>query len=368
MRCFRTVLLFGIMALFCMNASYSAAGATTLKDVIEGAKKEGTLVFFGAGEQYNANQIAEGIKNTFGVDLKVTTLPGRQTEAMAKVAMEIQAGLQPSYDLFVATHTNIMSVCRPKELLADVDWPSLINEVNNLGKEGVKINPHDYIPKPADYFVESGYVQTIIYNPEKIDKKDLPKSFAEMTDPKWKGKFGWLKYPVANAEVCYFLGMPDDKGVQFIRDIMKNKPVLESFDAMTAKMAMGEVAFAVMGSQELTRLQQKDPNCKLTWEPIGDFTLVMEIPKLVIKGAKNINAAILTTLWFGTPAGQALQKSYGSSIYTDPTTNDYRIVQETEKRGNRVIYASREKAYSEWLSSSESLSFVKKVNLALKGH
>ena len=358
--CFLLIFGLGVFSSLASKTKTSSAKQTPLQKVIEGAKKEGKLVFFGAGQNYDAAVLAKGIKKKFGVDLQISILPGSQTQGIAKIAMEIQSGLDPSYDIIVASHTNVMSVLRPKGLLADIDWRSLMREIKD-------INPQYYAPAPADYFVESGYIQTLVYNSAKISTKDLPKSFKEMVDPKWQGKFGWMKYPIANAEICYYLGLTGDNGVQFVRDIIKNKPSRDSFDALNAKLSMGELLFAVIGSQEYNKIPLKDPKTPIKWAPIKDFCLVVEIPKLVIKNAKNINAATLFVLYCGTPEGRAYQKSQGSYTYLDRTTNDYKMIREARRRGINVVYTSRDAKYSNWLTTTQSKNFVDKIDMALKG-
>lgn len=334
------------------------AQQTPLQKVIEAAKKEGKINLFSGGHAYESDKISKGIKDTFGVDIQVSIIPGSQTEVMSTVAMEIQSGTAPSFDVIEMANTNIQSALRPKGLIADIDFKSLFTK---------DMDPQMILPPPFAYPSPIGYVQTLAYNSAKVSAQDLPKTYKEVTDPKWSEKFGWMSYGIANAEVLYFLGMADDNGVQLIRDIVKNKPTLQSFDQMSTKLSMGELLFALIGSHEYNRIPLKDPNTPLKWAQLKDFCLVTENAYVVLKGSKNLNAATLLVLYFCTPVGRAYEASTGFTSYLDPTTTEYKMVDAAKKAGLPVIYSSRNKDYGEWLASPKCQELLQKVNLALKG-
>jgi ABC-type Fe3+ transport system substrate-binding protein len=229
------------------------------------------------------------------------------------------------------------------------------------------LNKEFILPEPAGYPSPIGYAQTLAYNDEILSADELPDSFLNWTDSKWSGKFGWPKYVMSNAEICYFLGLNEEESIQFIRDIIANKPARESFDALVTKLTTGELHFSVIGSHEYDRIPLADPDAPISWELTGDFLLLVEQGVIPLKGAKNANAAALMLLWYCTPEGRDYVATTGFTHYLDPGTTEYQMVKEAEKRGIPVIRTARDKDYIEWLKSPDMEDFQEKIDLALKG-
>jgi len=48
-----------------------------------------------------------------------------------------------------------------------------------------------HVASSGSYIGISGRLRSVVYNPNKVKKEDLPASITGFTDPKWKGRIGW---------------------------------------------------------------------------------------------------------------------------------------------------------------------------------
>jgi spermidine/putrescine-binding protein len=327
-----------------------------LKKVIEAAKKEGKVNFMSGSHVYDGAKIAQGIKNKFGVDLQINVIPGDQRKTMSTAAMEIKAGATPSYDVMEVAGPNVLTTMMPGGMIAAIDWKSLFTK---------DIDPQVLLPPPANFPSTSCYIETVAYNAAKVAAQDIPKSFKEMTDPKYSGKFGWIAYGAVNAELIYFSGLGETAGLQLIKDIVKNKPMMHGWSDLADKLRLGEVRFTILASHEYNRIAAQDPNFK--WNLPKDRCLVSENTTAVLKGAANQNAATLLVLYFLTPEGRKYTFSTAFGHYLEPESNEYKMVAEAKKNGIPIIYAERNKDYCEWLLSPKSLDLQKQADMILKG-
>lgn len=330
--------------------------SAALAQVIEAAKAEGEVNYFCGAHVYDSDVLAQGIKDTFGVDIKVNLIPGDQRKTLATLQMEMEAGAAPSFDLMTAAGTNIANTLKPANMMADVEWASLIT---------ADTDPEIIIPAPANYPATWGYVMVVAYDSTKVSPDQLPKNFQECTDPKYSGKFGWVSYASANAEMLYFLNKTDETGLQFMRDLTKNKPVLGSYSDLSDKLTLGELDFALIGSHEFSRIASQDPKYKCV--TLSDFCEITENSDVVLRGAKNANAATLLVLYLCTPEGQKYNRSTFFGSYLDPDSIEHAMVAEATAKGIPVVQPERDADYLTWEQSPEYKAFEKEVNAIIKG-
>lgn len=167
-----------------------------------------------------------------------------------------------------STSANFQRALREKQMgqtFADV-LSMVGNYVNLYKKEGLmgkyispeaKIFPQGF--KDPEGYWTANYTAyfTFIYNTKMIAKKDLPKTYEDLLNPKWKGKIG-----KSNDEVEWFMGMLDfmgeEKGRQFMRRLADQDPILHSGRSLTANlMVAGEFPLA-LGVVHRTLEQQKE--------------------------------------------------------------------------------------------------------------
>lgn len=143
----------------------------------------------------------------------------------------------------------------------------------------------EWVGITVDLFVQG-------YNTEKIKKEDLPKTYQDLLDPKWKGRLGieatdqhWFAY------VLRELGQ--EKGIKLFKDIVATNgvSVRQGHSLLGQLVASGEVPLALtLYSWSPDQLKQKGAPIERfnISQPIGQFSGVG-----LLKKAPHPHAAVL---------------------------------------------------------------------------
>jgi iron(III) transport system substrate-binding protein len=138
--------------------------------------------------------------------------------------------------------------------------------------------------------IYSMWVQS--YNTNLIKQSDLPTTYQDLLDSRWKGKLG---YEVENVDwfATVVKSMGEDKGVQFFRDLTKTNgiSVRKGHSNLSGMVAAGEVPMA------LTVYNYMPAQLKKKGAPVDWLVLQPAVVRAnavgVVKGAKNAAAAAL---------------------------------------------------------------------------
>src|SRR5207244_5770902 len=84
------------------------------------------------------------------------------------------------------------------------------------------------------------------YNTRLVKKEDLPKTFQDLLDPKWKGKLG-IEANVPEWYSTVVLNMGEDKGIKFFRDLVGRNgiSVRTGHSLLNNMVVAGEVPLAL---------------------------------------------------------------------------------------------------------------------------
>ena len=136
------------------------------------------------------------------------------------------------------------------------------------------------------------YVFVQAYNTDKVRKGDLPKSYADLLDPKWKGMIG---IEASDHEWFYAVArrMGEEKGAKLFRDLVADNKlsVRTGHPLLTNLVASGEIALA------LTVYNYSPGQLRKKGAPIDSFVIepAIAIPDAIAVPAQapHSNAAIL---------------------------------------------------------------------------
>lgn len=135
-------------------------------------------------------------------------------------------------------------------------------------------------------------VWTAAYNTKKVAKEDLPKSYADLQDPKWKGKLG----VEANDQAWFAVllsSMGQEKGSAIFKNIVKNNgmSVRKGHSLLTKLVGAGEVPIGLsVYNWNPHQLKQKGaPIESLLLEPL----IAQPSTIALTKNAKHPAAALL---------------------------------------------------------------------------
>ena len=292
-------ILISLVLFISLGPAAQAAPESDLAKIIEAARKEGTLNICAPSSltPRGAQALVDGINKKWGVSLSLNYVPATNYPAVvARVITETKTGLPPSFDLVAMSDGN-MSKLNRADLLIKAKWREIFSFIqeNSVQFEGGAVLYATSPRMPA-------------YNTKLVKPEDLPKSWADLADPKWKGKLMVPGYADIWAYLSKELG--EEKVTQIVQKIAANSPTYGTYGQIQTRLGAGEYAltayFHFSGVEHLKR----------QGAPV-DFVNVAPIPvslqmNAVVKGAVHPNAAMLFAAFSVTPEGQEIWQKYGA--------------------------------------------------------
>ena len=216
------------------------------------------------------------------------------------------------------------------DVLALVD-PGTFLGLNRQGKLTPHCSPNfkDYpdwaIGKDCGYFYFTAYLQYLTYNTDLVKGNDIPTSWMDLADPKWKGKVSLPDPKVGGGHYYFVFTMMKLFGKEWFEQVRKNDPLLvQSHGTVNSQMMSGERLVGVNISV-LARRDGKFPGGK--GAPVGE-----SFPKeggallaggmAMTKGGPNPAGAKIFIDWASSLAGQkAIAKLGHFSLRKDYTSD-----------------------------------------------
>jgi ABC-type Fe3+ transport system substrate-binding protein len=153
-------------------AHYSGADRT--QRLIDGAKKEGVVSLYSSAVVADSNAIIDAFSKKYGVPVRLWR--GSSEDILRRAVTEARGG---RYDVDVAeTAGSEMEGLDREKLLAEISSPVFSQLV-----------PQAVVPHRG-WVTDRLSIFTAAYNTTVIHPDEVPKSYEDLADPKWKGKLG----------------------------------------------------------------------------------------------------------------------------------------------------------------------------------
>jgi iron(III) transport system substrate-binding protein len=290
----------------------------------EGAKKEGGLTLYTSQQLVDTNPIIEAFEKKYG--LKVYVWRASPDAVVPRVVNEARSK-HYEFDV-VETEGQALEALHREQQLQVVHTPLL----KNLLPEALR--PH------GEWVGTRLLMFSLAYNTSLIKKDDLPKSWQDLANPKWKGKLG-----IEAKDDEWFLALMsqlgEDRGLQLFRQIAATNGLSarRGHSLLTNLVASGEVPMALTVYN--SRVQQlKDKGAPIDW-----FVLPPAIAQLNGAGvARNAPHPYSALLFFDFLLSDAqgilskrdvisVSKSYPSPLANFPfkVTDPAKLIEEGEK-------------------------------------
>ena len=275
--------------------------------LIEGAKKEGVLTLYTSQQLSDTNPIVEAFEKRYGIKVKVwrsgpdNVVPRIINEAKSK---------RFEFDV-VETEGQALEALRREKQLQAVKTPYLKDLLPQA------LRPHgEWVGTRLLIFAQA-------YNTNLIKKEDLPKTWQDLADPKWKGKLG---IEIKDDEWFYSLiqQLGEEKGLKLFREIGASNgfSVRKGHTLLTNLVASGEVPLA------LTVYNSRAEQLKNKGAPIDWFVLQPAIAQVngagVSRHAQHPYSALLFFDFLLSEAQSILAKRDVVSVskkYPSPLSN-----------------------------------------------
>ena len=269
-------------------------GADRQQRLLAGAKKEGALLFYTTFPSQYANQLAEPFEKQYGI--KVSHWRARSEIVLQKALAEGRAGSATADVITIISPQ--AEILRRANLLQEVRSPYFAD-----------LAPFA-LPAHREWAATLQHVFVHAYNTDKVKKDELPKTWADLLAPRWKGKLAiegddheWLASVIAD--------MGQAEGVKFFRRLVATNglSVRSGHALMTSLVASGEVPLALTVYQYSVE-QAKKKGSPIDWFVIGPAVSITNAAAVPRK-APHPYAALLFYDYLISPQGQRVFASIG---------------------------------------------------------
>jgi iron(III) transport system substrate-binding protein len=260
----------------CAQDATGYQGADRQQRLLEGAKKEGELQLYTSTPADEISVLITAFEKKYGIKVKLWR--SGSDMVVQRLVSEGRARRFEA-DVIEADGTNLEALYR-EQLLQEVKSPNLADLIPQA------------IPPHRQWVAARVNIFTLAYNTNLVKKSDLPKSWSDLLDPKWKGKLG-----IEAADADWFATMMGElgeaKGLKLFRDIVATNgiSVRKGHTLLANLVASGEVPLG------LTVHNFKAEQFKRNGAPIDWFIIPPAVAQLngiaVSRNAPHPNAAVL---------------------------------------------------------------------------
>jgi len=265
-----------------------------IAELYELAKKDGEVVWYTTSREAYLKGLSAFWKKKFP-DVKLTILRKNSPQLVQTIEAEVAAG-KPRADVFTASLAYIGAQFKQKGWYAP-------HKPANFDRIDARFKDPD-----GHWLAQSMFLLLGAYNTNAItDPKELPKTYKELVDAKWKGKLLTAHPETSGSHTAFYGGIVSEKiegGWSFIEKLGSQEMMFVKANAEAARMVTaGErpVAVAVSSHNTLVARAKGSPVDVFAYQ---DGVIVNMSPQGILKTAPHPNAAKLFSEWLFSDEGQ----------------------------------------------------------------
>jgi iron(III) transport system substrate-binding protein len=273
-------------------ATYTGADRT--ERLIAGAKKEGMVTYYTTTPPAYVKLLADGFEKKYGV--KVNIWRGLSEQVLQRTIAETRAGKHAA-DV-IQSQSVAMEALYREGMLQTVKTPL------------TKLLIPDALPSHGGWVPSMHYVFVMAYNTTKVKKAELPKTYEDLLDPKWKGRlaieasdYDWLHAIIKD------MGEPKGRALFCALGSKNDMAVRSGHALLTNLVASGEVPMGLTLYQ-YSPAQAKAQGAPIDWHAIEPAIATTD-GIAVAKKPPHPNAAVLFFDYMLSDEGQAIIAKIG---------------------------------------------------------
>ena len=257
--------------------------------LLAGARKEGEVSVYTSLTSEEVIGLAAAFEKKYGV--KVKTWRASSEKILQRTLTEARAS-RFEVDVIETNGPELEALYRERLLL-----PLASPHASDLLPQALRPHGH-WLGTRVNMFVHA-------YNTQLVKSEDLPRSYADLTNPRWKGRLG-IEAEDEDWFAMVIKGLGEDAGLKTFREIARVNgfSVRKGHTLLTGLVASGEVPLA------LTTYSHGVDKLKAKGAPVEWFALAPAVGRAngvaVPRGAAHPHAAVLFMDFLLGPEGQAI--------------------------------------------------------------
>ena len=252
-------------------------GTDRMQKLVDGARKEGEITIYSSAPTDDMAALTAAFEKKYGIKAKVWRA---SSEKVLQRGVTEARGNRFDADVYETNGPELEALHREK-LLQEVKSPHLADLIPQA------ILPHgEWVSTRVNIF-------TAAYNTKSIKKEDLPKTYQDLLNPKWKGKIG-----IEAEDADWFAGviadLGEEQGLKLFRDIVaaNGLSVRKGHTLLTNLVASGEVPIALTVYNYKAE-QLKNKGAPIDWFVIGKHAIARPNGIGVARKSAHPHAAVL---------------------------------------------------------------------------
>lgn len=224
-------------------------GADRIQRLMDGAKKEGELSIYTSAPVDDMKVMTDAFEKKYGVKAKVWRA---SSEKVLQRGVTEAGANRHDADIFETNGPEMEALVREK-ILTPVNSPTLADLIPEA-----KFTHASWVGSRLNIFA-------FAYNTNKVKKEELPKTYEDLLDPRWKGRLG-----IEAEDADWFSGVVgqtgEARGLKLWKDIVNTNGVSirKGHTLLTNLVASGEIPMAITVYNYKAE-QMKNKGAPLDW-------------------------------------------------------------------------------------------------------
>jgi iron(III) transport system substrate-binding protein len=282
------ITLAGVLVIGGAIAKESTQMSILEKKLYQAAKKEGKVVWWDSQSMKDSVKFIKAFNNRYP-DIELVVYETNPDDSDSKYFLEHKSGRVTADVLQTAWYLKF----KEEGLLT-----SLRDIIEDTGY------PKEYHPDTYDAVGLAFTVKGAAYNSNLVSEKDVPQSWDDLLDPKWKGKIA------INPDMEIFVYQTwtwgEEKIIDYLKKLKEQNPMFMTGVTKTMTLlGAGEFPLATGASLGVVLKLQQAGKLPIAFAPINPAVCQFP-PNLIVRDSPHPNAAKLLLRWLMTPEGISL--------------------------------------------------------------
>jgi iron(III) transport system substrate-binding protein len=265
---------------FALGTFLASSGLVTAADQADllAAKKEGKVVWYTSTPVATANKIAKLFENKTGV--KVDTFRSGGSAIVTRFAQEVSTAVI-SVDVLTTSDPAAVSAMAKQGIFVPFK-PAGFEQVPDVAKDD-----------DGAYVAQRLNVMTLFVRTDKIAASDIPRTWAALTDPKYKGKMVMADPSFTALQLMEVVTLSKKLGWDYFEKLQKNDiMIVEGNEQVVAALKSGQRLIAV-GANDVYAQNARQNGYSIGSIYPAEGVFLIPSPTAVVKGSPHPNAAKL---------------------------------------------------------------------------